>query len=152
LTQRERNSQLLRLKIYRFPSTLLKGITMLKTILAATLAFVASSVFALDIKPYAADQLAAAQKAGKSVAVHFHADWCPTCVNQAKALNVLKADAQLKDVMILVADYDKEKELRKSMKVRSQSTFVVYKGVAEVSRIAGDTEAEKIKIGLAKSL
>ena len=125
---------------------------MLKTILAAALAFAASSVFALDIKPYAADQLASAQKAGKSVAVHFHADWCPTCVNQAKALNVLKADSQLKDVMILVADYDKEKELRKSMKVRSQSTFVVYKGVAEVSRIAGETEAEKIKIGLAKSL
>jgi thioredoxin 1 len=125
---------------------------MIKSIVAAVVALSAAASFALDVKPYNAAQLAADQKAGKTVAVHFHADWCPTCVNQAKALDQLKADAQLKDISILVADYDKEKDLRKAMKVRSQSTFVVFKGASEVNRIAGETQAGKIKEGLTKAL
>jgi thioredoxin 1 len=125
---------------------------MLKSLITTILTLSAASSFALDIKPYAADQLAAAQATGKPVAVHFHADWCPTCVAQSKSINTLKADPALKSVTLLVADYDKEKELRKSMKVRAQSTFVVFKGKDEVGRIAGETDATKIKSGLAKAL
>ena len=41
---------------------------------------------ALDIQPYTATALQQAQAAGKPVAVHFHADWCSTCVNQRAIL------------------------------------------------------------------
>ena len=50
-----------------------------KLLAALALSAAASLAFALDIQPYAAETLAAKQKAGEAVALHFHADWCPTC-------------------------------------------------------------------------
>ena len=125
--------------------------TTLRAGLAATLLALASSAFALDIKPYSADALAAAQKAGKPVAVHFHADWCPTCKLQEKSLAQLKAEPGL-DLTVLVADYDKEKALRKAMNVRTQSTFVVFRGEQEKARVAGETTADKIRTAFKAAL
>jgi thioredoxin 1 len=125
---------------------------MFKQLVAFTLGLAASAAFALTVKPYSAQTLADAQKANQAVTLHFHADWCPTCVAQSKALDALKTDASLKPVTVLTVDYDKEKDLRKTLKVRSQSTFVVFKGAAEVARNGGDTDPAKIKAALAKSL
>lgn len=122
-----------------------------RLLLGAGLLAASSWALALTVKPFSAPELASLQQAGKPVAVHFHADWCPTCVNQARALDELKADAQLKDVTVLVANYDTEKDLRKSLKVRSQSVFVVYKGAQEVTRINGQTRAADIKAQLVKA-
>ncbi len=121
--------------------------------LAATalLATVSWAAQALDVQPYSALALATAQQAGKPVAVHFHADWCPTCKQQEKALTQLKAEPGL-DVTVLVADYDKEKDLKKAMKVRTQSTLVVFKGSEEKARLAGDTAADKIRTALKAAL
>lgn len=108
-------------------------------------------VMALDIQPYSAERLAQLQTAGKAVGVHFHAEWCGTCKTQEKALQAIKSEGSLPGVALLVADYDKEKELRKRMKVRAQSTLVVFKGSQEVARVGGDTEAAKLKAALAKA-
>jgi thiol-disulfide isomerase/thioredoxin len=107
---------------------------------------------ALEIRPYEAGALASLQGAGKPVALHFHADWCPTCVNQARALEQLKAGGQLNGITVLVADYDKEKDLKRQHKVRSQSVLVVFKGSTEVARSAGETKPEPLRQALAKAL
>ena len=120
--------------------------------LAATALFAAATLAqALTIAPYSAPALAAAQQAGQPVAVHFHADWCPTCKQQEKALAQLKAEPGL-DITVLVANYDLEKELRKAMKVRTQSTMVVFKGSEEKARLAGDTAPDKIRAALKAGL
>ena len=86
------------------------------------------------------------------MAVHFTATWCPTCKLQDKALNALAADPALKMVTILTSDYDKTKPLQKQMNVKSQSTFVVFKGKTEVARNSGATDAPEIKTLLSKAL
>jgi thiol:disulfide interchange protein len=119
---------------------------------AAGLLMLAGAAQALTVKPYSAAELTAAQAAGTPVAVAFHADWCPTCKAQGKVFDGFKSDAALAKVTILVADYDNEKALKKEMKIRTQSTIVVYKGTAEVARSAGVTDAAALKTTLTTGL
>jgi thiol:disulfide interchange protein len=107
---------------------------------------------ALDIQPYTANALQQAQASGKPVAVHFHADWCPTCKAQEKAFNGLRGDPQLKGITLLVANYDNERELKKAMNVRSQSVVVVFRGSKETARIGGEIKPDKIKAALVTAL
>ena len=123
----------------------------IRTLAATTLLAAASWAQALTITPYSDQALAAARQAGQPVAVHFHADWCPTCKQQEKVLTQLKSEPGL-DITVLVADYDLEKDLRKAMKVRTQSTLVVFKGNEEKARLAGDTAPDKIRAVLKAAL
>ena len=123
----------------------------LHTLAAATLLGLAGLAQALETQPYSAAALSAAQQAGKPVAVHFHADWCGTCKQQEGALAKLKAEPGL-DLTVLVANYDQEKDLRKAMNVRMQSTFVVFKGPQEKARLAGETSPDKIRAAFKAAL
>lgn len=123
----------------------------LRTALAVVLSSAAALAQALEVKPYSPEALAAAQAAGKPVAVHFHADWCGTCKQQEKAIAQLKGESGL-DLMLLIADYDKEKDLRKAMKVRSQSTMVVFRGKDEKARLGGDTDPAKFRAAFKAAL
>ncbi|MEO6017793.1 MAG: thioredoxin family protein [Polaromonas sp.] len=125
--------------------------TLISSVVAAFF-LLAGTAQALTIKPFTTADFAAAQTAGKPVAVHFHADWCPTCRAQDKALETLKSDPALKDVTLLQANYDTEKALKQQMGIRTQSTFVVFKGKTEVARSAGVTEAGEIHKTLATGL
>jgi thiol-disulfide isomerase/thioredoxin len=107
---------------------------------------------ALTIDDYSPAAIKKAEASGQSYALVFHADWCPTCKAQAKVFNQLKADPELKNVTIYNVDYDGETELKKSLKVRGQSTVIVYKGAKETTRSAGDTSSAALKQLLAKSL
>jgi|LakMenEpi03Aug12_release.lakeMendotaPanAssembly.Ray.scaffolds.fasta_scaffold687609_2 thiol-disulfide isomerase/thioredoxin len=107
---------------------------------------------ALDVKLFSAELLANAQKADKPVAVHFHADWCPTCRKQATALERLKADKSLDTVTVLIANYDAERDLRRSMQIRTQSTLVVFKGTNERARLAGESDETKLATALRSAL
>ena len=120
--------------------------------LAVALLLAAGLARALDIAPYSAAALQQAQAAGTPVALHFHADWCPTCKAQADAFRALSADPQLKPVTLLVADYDKERDLKKTLGVRSQSVLIVFKGAKETARSGGETTPEKLKAALATAL
>ena len=99
---------------------------------------------ALDIAPYSPAALAAKQKAGEAVALHFHADWCPTCRAQDKVFNGWKGDATVPGTL-LVVDYDKERNLKRQLGVRMQSTVIAYKGSKETGRLAGDTDPKALR-------
>ena len=104
----------------------------------------ASLAFALDIQPYSPETLAAKQKAGEAVALHFHADWCPTCRAQDKVFNGWKGDAAVPGTLLIV-NYDKERELKRQLGVRTQSTVIVYKGSKETGRLAGETDPKALR-------
>ncbi len=124
---------------------------LLSLAVASILLTAAVSAQALEVKPYTAAVLAQAQQANKPVAVHFHADWCPTCRAQDKALQSLKTDPAL-DLTVLVANYDTEKDLKRRFNVRTQSTIVVLHGQKESARLVGDTSAASIRDALKTAL
>lgn len=124
---------------------------LIKTLALGAALLVSSWVQALTVTPYSADALAKAQAAGEPVALHFHADWCPTCRAQDQALEVLKSDAGL-NIVVLKVDYDKEVDLKRRLKVRSQSTFIVYRGKTETNRQIGATAPEAIRAALRSAL
>lgn len=123
----------------------------LHTLAAALLLGAAALAHALELKPYTADALAATQKADKPVALHFHADWCPTCRAQTKALQSLQAEPGL-PLTVLVVNYDTEKDLKRRFKVNAQSTLVVLRGQQEWARLVGDTSASSIRSALQSAL
>ncbi len=125
--------------------------TLTRLFAGLALGLAAHTASALDIQPYTPQALAAAQKAGKPVALHFHADWCPTCRAQEKVFNSLKPDTSL-DLPLLVVDYDKERALKQSLKVRTQSTLIVYRGEKETARLAGDTDEARLRAALKSAL
>ena len=114
------------------------------TLAAIALSAACNFALALDIQPYAPETLAAKQKAGEAVALHFHADWCPTCRAQEKVFNVWKGDAAVPGTL-LVVNFDKERELKRQLGVRLQSTVIVYKGGKETGRLAGDTDPKALR-------
>ena len=124
---------------------------LLHTLMVGAGLLAASLAQALTIAPYSAEALAKAQVAGQPVALHFHADWCPTCRAQDKALQLLKAEPGL-DLTVLTVDYDKEVALKQQLKVRTQSTFIVYRGSVERSRQIGVTDTDQLRISLRTAL
>jgi thiol:disulfide interchange protein len=124
---------------------------LLRTLLALAFAGLSSLAQALTLEPYSAQALAAAQAAGRPVAVHFHADWCSTCKQQEKVFAQLKTESGL-DMVLLVADYDRERDLRRNLNVRSQSTLVVFRGSTEKARVGGETDPGKLRAALRSAL
>ena len=122
------------------------------------LAFVSTALILLTApamageQPYSAATLERMLAAGQPVVVDFHADWCPTCRAQAPIVKDLLATPELKNVTVLIADYDTELALRKSLKVANQSTLVVFRQGKEVARSTGDTSREGLAALLKKAI
>ena len=122
-----------------------------KFITTGALVAAVSLAHALDVKPYSAAALAEAEKANQPVALHFHADWCPTCKAQDKVVQSLKAEKGL-DLTILTVNYDTEKDLKRRFRINSQSSLVVLRGQKETARLVGDTTTDGIRSALKSAL
>ena len=122
-----------------------------KLIVSGLLLAAATLSHALDVKPYSAAALAEAEKANQPVALHFHADWCPTCRAQDKVVQTLKTEKGL-DLTILTVNYDTEKDLKRRFKVNSQSSLIVLRGQKETARLVGDTSTDGIRDALMTAL
>jgi thiol-disulfide isomerase/thioredoxin len=116
----------------------------MKTLLAmvtTTLLLLTATARAAEA-PYTAAAFERLISQGQPVVVDFHADWCPTCRAQAPIVRELLATPELSRVNVLIANYDTELALRKSLNVSKQSTLVVFRHGKEVARSTGDTNRD----------
>lgn len=84
--------------------------------------------------------------------VAFVADWCATCSVQQPVVGELLQDPKFRQLTVFLADFDKDVELKKLLRVTHQSTLVVFKGGREVARATGQTRKESLAALFAKAL
>jgi thioredoxin 1 len=111
-----------------------------------------SEVMAVEQTKFSTAALETAQKAGKPILIDITAPWCPTCKAQKPILGKLASKDKFKNFVILEVDFDSQKDAVRSLKARSQSTLIVFKGAEEVGRSVGDTNAASIEALLSRAL
>lgn len=99
---------------------------------------------AAEWKPFTQAALAEAQEEGKPILVDIHAPWCPVCRAQKPILEKVTAEPRFKDLVVLVVDFDSQKDDVRALKAQSQSTLIVYKGSTELARSVGATSPKTI--------
>ncbi len=113
--------------------------------LVAVFLIASAPATAAEVQPYSPEALAAAQSAGKPILVDVYAEWCSTCKAQKPILAELTENPKYKGLLVLRADFDKDKEDLKALNVRSQSTLIVFKGKDELVRSVGSTNPMAIE-------
>ena len=93
----------------------------------------------------------AARNAGKPILVAVHAPWCPVCKKQGPIIDKLAATPDFKDLVILIVDYDSQKDVVSAMGVQKQSTLIVLHGKDERGRSVGVTDEADIKALMQKA-
>lgn len=105
---------------------------------------ISQSAYAAEFKKFTQAAFEQAQKSGDTVLVEVHADWCPTCKAQKPAIKDIGTMEKFKNLTVLEADFDTQKDVLKPLKVQTQSTLIVFKGKSETGRSAGDSDKKSI--------
>lgn len=103
-------------------------------------------------RPFDAAAFEAAQKAGQPILVTVHADWCVTCRTQEPIVEALLKEPQYSRFAVFRVDFDRQKDVLRQLRVRYQSTLIVYKGAKEVGRSTALVREEEIEAQLARAL
>jgi len=119
---------------------------------AALLLSTAFNALAGDRFAYEAKAFQSALEAGKPILVHVTARWCGECTAQKPIVATLAQLPEYKDLTIFDVDFDTQKDALRALKVQKQSTLVIYKGKAEVTRAVGITKREAIEAVFKKAL
>jgi thiol-disulfide isomerase/thioredoxin len=118
----------------------------------AALAFVVPAAHAAERLTYEAGVLQAAVAAGKPVLVHVTAPWCGECKKQKPIVAALAERPEFKELTIIDVDFDTQKDALRRLNVQKQSTLIVFKGKAEVTRAVGITRPDAIEALLKQAL
>ncbi len=74
---------------------------------------------AAEWKEFTPEALAAAKAEGKPILVDVFAAWCPTCRAQNPILVKLTREPKFKNLVVLKADFDTQKDDLRALNVRS---------------------------------
>ena len=130
---------------------------MLKKLISLSLAGLLTSVIAFAAQAaekvnYDAKSFAAAQAAGRPILVEIRASWCPTCKAQEPILGNLEKHDRFRNLLVVLVDFDSQKEAVKAFGARMQSTLIAFKGSVETGRSVGDTNPTSIATLLDKTI
>ena len=101
--------------------------------------------------PFTTTALGIAQEAGKPILIAVHADWCPVCGKQKPIIDSLAQTPAFQDLVVLVVDFDNQKDVLKALGVTRQSTLIAMHGTAERDRSVGVTAEDAIRALMLKT-
>jgi len=99
-------------------------------------------------QPYDEASFKEAQAAGKTVLINVTASWCPTCKKQEPTIKAVEKERP--NLVVYDVDFDTAKDVLQRLKVRAQSTLIVYKGPKEVARSTAETDPGHLRAMIAK--
>jgi thiol-disulfide isomerase/thioredoxin len=99
-------------------------------------------------QPYDETSFKEAQAAGKTVLINVTASWCPTCKKQEPTIKAVEKERP--SLVVYDVDFDTAKDVLQRLKVRAQSTLIVYKGPKEVARSTAETDPGHLRALIAK--
>ena len=67
------------------------------------------------------------------------------CKKQQPIVDRLSTEEKYRKIAVFRADFDKDKDLLKQMKVAKQGTLIAFKGKDERTRTVGDTDEAAIR-------
>ena len=88
---------------------------------------------------------------GVPVVVHVCASWSPLCRTQKPVVVALLKGLEMQRVQLFNADFDTDRELKRTLHVFQQGTLVVFKDGREAARSTGDTDRTTIATLLTKA-
>lgn len=93
-------------------------------------------------------------KSKEAFVLAFHSDACGSCKVQKPNLEAVLQEEPLKTVSGFMANFEATSDFRKRLEkpVRGPSTILVFKNGKEVSRILGETNKDKIRESILKSI
>jgi thioredoxin 1 len=100
---------------------------------------------AAALTPYTLQAFTDAQNAGQPIVVFVHAAWCITCRRQQPVLETLTKEPAFAGVLVLVVNYDKDKDTLRALGVTDRSTLIAYNGKTERTRASFVTDAAAIR-------
>jgi thiol-disulfide isomerase/thioredoxin len=112
-------------------------------LLAAVMTATATLAMAAT-EPFTEERFHTLQAQGALVLIDVHADWCPTCAKQQKALDAYQAARPNLALHRLVVDFDTQKEWVKHFKAPRQSTLLLYRGTEQRWFSVAETRSEEI--------
>jgi thioredoxin 1 len=121
-------------------------------IAGAVAGFAAMRPAAAAPRRYTQASFDAAKAAGRPILVEVSAPWCPICRVQKPILSRLTAEERFRDLVVLEVDFDSQREVVRAFNVQKQSTLIVFRGMRELGRSTGDTNAGSIAALMAKSI
>lgn len=120
--------------------------------LFAMAAFARIPAQAKAVETFTEAGFAAAQKAGKSILIEIHADWCPTCRAQAPIITGLLATPKYKNIVAFRVDFDGQVDVVRAMGAQQQSTLITFKGTQEMGRSVGETNPAALEALMATAI
>ena len=119
---------------------------------AALLLTTITNALAADRFVYEGKAFQAALDAGKPILVHVTAPWCGECQAQKPIVAALAAQPEYAHLTIFDVDFDTQKDALRALKVQTQSTLVVFKARAEVTRAVAITKRDAIEAVVKQAL
>jgi thioredoxin 1 len=112
----------------------------------------ASSALAAEFRKFEPAAFAAAQAAGRPILIDVKAWWCPVCASQNRSIKQITAAPQYNNMIIFNVNYDKQKDVLRSLAVTKQATLIAYRGARQTGRLDFVTDRARIESLLAATL